>query len=54
MGVYELCYQTKMMDDRIFNMEKTGFAQKNKRIKVIAITGPKKTSGQKVWKRHFI
>ena len=34
--------EQKMTDDCIFSMDKTGFAQKNKTRKVIAVTGSKK------------
>ena len=33
--------ERKMTDDRIFNMDEMGFAQKNKTRKVIAVTGSK-------------
>ena len=41
MGVDKVCHRTKMTDDRIFNMDKTGFSQKNNIRKVIVDTGLK-------------
>ena len=41
MVVHKACHQTKNGNNRIFNMDVTGFAQKNKTRKIIAVTASK-------------